>query len=1286
MADPLAEALNRISANPQSAEIAPRPASQARDGLVNPMPRWQRVLGTTLPEMGATIASAPFALYSLADAGSRWAFNTPLPGGEGAREISDSITQPVRTMSNRLAGEPLQDNLLSGDPLQVGAAWLRLGLTAGASAPVAAAARIEQAGRMVRAGANKLTAGNVVVDKLTAGLGRALEVLTPITITSKPSPKIAALNVGVASAIGTGVELAIGPQIAEAKQDADEAAKGALDVAAQGAEEVQRGQQAVVKAGLPSTGSTMGDVALYGLAGVAVAAGIRRDITMKVVNGITKSATGYDPRIATEATNTPLSTRLKQQFVDSDASLGRTERVMQRSLGKTRKEAWDAHDRVNEELSYRSGPSVDTRKQEFIRFGTIPDSIIKTVAPNDIHIRYNALQPQQQADAAERLVLIQERDARATLLRDKFNGRTGPIGSPQAEQALLAAEQGGTSPRHHLFDMSTRDLNKRIAQLSADQAVVASNDEFLSLTRTLPRYMAEQRFRTRAEAQKMLQENPNYVPTRLAPGNKYMNRVDQELNNGLRTIGEIENPYAHLNNYIDEVFRGVEGEKARRAVLQPWINAADNGNAFARSLFGRRNMPEGAQSSDLFVHYRDAKGIARNIEVNDAVVRNALQNISNPSQLQMVNGVLNSFARIYESGSVGTLSVVTGSAPFAPISAGYATTMGAAIRKPGIAAGPLDRVIQDITKGPGLPGDPTMIPHVAFKMLQNVGAVFVDRAARSMHHSILTDGFLTKYMGPIAKQHYADAITNKFKESNIYKAQQDGILGPASIGAVDPSREFIHAKAKLQQHGVATHVGSFVGDILHAISSAPTASLKALNKNVDPVLLRDSMRNFAGDPGRSGAFKGSQKAAEVVSATPFMNVSIQSIARFGEALRRNPATVAMGITNMIVLPSMGSTIYNAMLGPEYADYQFNKRTPDKLAASLYFGIPGLLPEQGIELPFIDPTTRVFKYMGELLAGSQLGIMDGSIYKDENSSFKNTIAAATTHRMFSFGEGGVPRKLLEQSVLPGMIPVGGALLASKGISPRGYLDTRPITEARNKGYTEGEGRNPQATFLDNYMPASVEEVFKALGSQAAANVWNTLVDTESRMKAGAKFPEATKQSMKNATMLRYSDKATAVGGGELFGSFLAIAPSVEASGSLVREKLNGIKKFSEAFASGTAEKQAFVGTAKRGLQVREGQGPAAGSMEMQRIGEQAKVMYQELSENYLGRIKDAYEQRTGLQNDPRLSPEMKRAKMNKYSEEIIQLNRAALQDVLRYEAIVSGMFGREIKFDKLKLSE
>ena len=238
----IAELLNQVGNTLKGITSPTAPVVQ--DGKLatptNPMPRWQRILSGTIPEVGASIVAAPTDLYTLADVGSRYFGGPALPGAEGAREFSESVRKPVREFTNRLAGEPLSDNLLSGDAEQLLGAWTRLGVTAGATAPAGVGIAAANA-------AAKLKTGIDVVDKVGTGALKTLEVLSPVVISKNPTPGLVAANVGVAGGLGAGLEAVLGPvqNNEEAKAKLDGYSKGAQDSAAEGIQEAKQ-----VKAGV----------------------------------------------------------------------------------------------------------------------------------------------------------------------------------------------------------------------------------------------------------------------------------------------------------------------------------------------------------------------------------------------------------------------------------------------------------------------------------------------------------------------------------------------------------------------------------------------------------------------------------------------------------------------------------------------------------------------------------------------------------------------------------------------------------------------------------------------------------------------------------------------------------------------------------------------------------------------------------------------------------------------------------------------------------------------------
>ena len=188
------------------------------------------------------------------------------------------------------------------------------------------------------------------------------------------------------------------------------------------------------------------------------------------------------------------------------------------------------------------------------------------------------------------------------------------------------------------------------------------------------------------------------------------------------------------------------------------------------------------------------------------MIRRALQNVGRPAALTLIQGnnkFLRGSARLFESAAVGPIAAMTGSV-FAPISAMYSMGIGTAMRDKRLGAtGWLDKTVQNATGGRfGVRGDiATMAPDAAFRAAQGVSAVIAQRAARVLKDSVLSQGRLSKVLGPQTAQTVSDSLSNYFKRSWVSELQQRGQLGPASLMTVDPAKRFSDAKAMLEGQG-----------------------------------------------------------------------------------------------------------------------------------------------------------------------------------------------------------------------------------------------------------------------------------------------------------------------------------------------------------------------------------------------------------------------------------------------------------------------------------------------------
>lgn len=80
----------------------------------------------------------------------------------------------------------------------------------------------------------------------------------------------------------------------------------------------------------------------------------------------------------------------------------------------------------------------------------------------------------------------------------------------------------------------------------------------------------------------------------------------------------------------------------------------------------------------------------------------------------------------------------------------------------------------------------------------------------------------------------------------------------------------------------------------------------------------------------------------------FYNPTVQGMRSFLNRFKDNPAGTMMRVGVFAQLPAMAALSWNEVLGPEYNDYAFNGRSADDVARTVYIGIPGRPPEEGIE--------------------------------------------------------------------------------------------------------------------------------------------------------------------------------------------------------------------------------------------------------------------------------------------------------------------------------------------------
>jgi hypothetical protein len=99
---------------------------------------------------------------------------------------------------------------------------------------------------------------------------------------------------------------------------------------------------------------------------------------------------------------------------------------------------------------------------------------------------------------------------------------------------------------------------------------------------------------------------------------------------------------------------------------------------------------------------------------------------------------------------------------------------------------------------------------------------------------------------------------------------------------------------------------------------------------------------------------------------PWFNPAIQGIRRFGQSYIDNPYRFTTRMWAYVGLPAATGYFWNAALGPDYIKHQMERRSDYQKTMNLYVGLPGLPPEQGLEIPLFHEGALMSRLMIEAL--------------------------------------------------------------------------------------------------------------------------------------------------------------------------------------------------------------------------------------------------------------------------------------------------------------------------------
>lgn len=1227
-----------------------------------------------------------------------------LPGAETSASIAGGIDAFGKQMGEAIAGRPYSEDLLRGTPAEMAGNWQRVIGEAIVPLPTKFTAPIINAATTLTRAADAVLTGTNLIQKSTSMAAKTLEAFTPLAVSYSPSLKTMATNAAVQGALAPVAEAAfksIAPAKEQAQQQqvqADQVAREGIATSTQGYQQaagVSNAVDAVTKphviqaGGLPSTGNAADDLLI---AGSLIAAGYT---SWKYRNAIWRTVTGYDRGVhADTQTIQPWFTKITQQHSKGDASIYNEIKQTLRADGRyTADQIDDMIARYKEQAASQTGAGITTREDTLYNEGKYMGSSVKSVPMNDMVKTHQLLTPDQKTGFNELAWARQELSDRDRMITTMMHR---PTTNP-----LYTSE-----PVRNLAGYTRKDLQDIINRHSADPDISNVYRMFRDVVDKAGDYMADQKSMHPTEWASFHGENPFYVP-RKSEGQKSfvdprypVKTLDPasgvDVPRGVNTFKELGDAMGNVPAYMDEVFRRTEGMKIKRDFFEFAERAIAAGNKHltqtfpelgGRSVLGRSTKlaPEAAERS---VTWRDSNGNKRTTEVNDIVLRDALNGVANPSMLQLQMGKLAILTKYYESGAVGPLSLANLTF-FAPKSALYSMTAGTMLPSPkGIAKGYLDRFAQDAF-GIRLPGDLSGLAGLPYHAVKNIGEMLVDRGARALHNTVLTDGILTKAFDKATLEATAQKMADWYRKTDSYKMKEQGLAGPSSQNMIDQGKMYKSPEDALKARNLPAATHDFINDILRAIATSPAGVMHAVNKNVEPWRLSSAIRNLSGDPGRSGAFRNAKWLAYGVNVIPWGNVYIQALGKQMEAFTSVDKALysAQGAATIGAAVAMASQ-WNASLGEEYTRHQYFERSPDDVSQNVYIGIPGLPASMGLYVP-LDPGVRPIKYVAEALTGLHLGAFDGTLFKPENEAERVANAEAIHHKYGTAHEGSVPRSVIQQWLIPPMPGVIQAGLASLGVQARGFGDTRVPTTRSSQGFAGGTMPN-EDNLISQFVPGLSNDVMRGIGAGLTdfifkfyAGMHRDLDPNASAVSNETKsFSEALHTQVLEAAE-RGKDSTSELGSYPLLSGFHRYVPSQEATSLAVKDKTNNIKDLAERMASVTEQHgpRDMIGNKKIGHQEYAGAHPAQPQdMDTGAFAQDIQALYKRLSPT-LQNIKAEYTQYASVANSNLFTPREKRGMQEYFGRTITDYNRRLLIDIQRAEGILSEKYGQKIDFSK-----
>lgn len=837
---------------------------------------------------------------------------------------------------------------------------------------------------------------------LQVGL-RGLEAVTPLTLPLTRG-NIAANAVG-GMVVGAGMQELVGTEQAardaEIRQQAEAASRqlysgevaqapAVVDDAPQFVDDTARTWQGRVA---PYVAPVAIGLGASGAAALAYR-GIRNEQQLRAAQdaqGIVQP--GLDPNSTVQR---PTFTEgLAQSFVD-DATM------YQRGIDQLVERNVVAPDEAAELRAY-----ARTRYTESVRNDTINEALDNGVLPltggrfmsaQEIEIPYRNLSATDRAEFDALMVAANELDNREFNRTKKsfatYNGVQGPA-------------------RVNLWDkddVALGDIVQRASQNPRLQEVInayrADADAQLD-------FMVAAGLKTQEDVNKMREVHPNYMFTMYN-----RDRLGVSGDRGIMHTTESNTPTS-ARTYTDQAggFRGqspivARNEAWRKLMSEALVNDAMVKLARAsdklqstlspmdKRVFGRViNTRAPARDGFAAVRFTE-QGKDKQLEMS----AEALELVGSVPRASA--GILSAFSNAYRALTTGAWGALLGSF-MAPVSAGMASGAIAVNRPRGSRAGIFDAALRKVTGDRvGLPGDVSFLFQTAGQAVADLTAQSNQWLYQAIQRSHMNNGTLAKWLGPQGSVDLMRWSQRYYDTSNLAATRRAGASGtglgydPAVQYTLQPGLQLRTPEARQKalmpdanqlrssqdlinyvQQGFnkyisptqAQRVWGMWTQALDIISGSATSAYFRLNRGrggaTDEVIAAEA-RSLAGDPSAMGTNKLWQQA---MSATPYANITIQSITSAARAAKSDPAQFIPGLiiaTTTIPLIQVASAIYADMVEqennrpPKYVAHMLMQNA-NQTTTDMRVYVPGIEPQFGFRMTpdyTVAPFTAVAQYL------------------------------------------------------------------------------------------------------------------------------------------------------------------------------------------------------------------------------------------------------------------------------------------------------------------------------------